>query len=129
MSECLASFQPFQGKKEGISKFEVHFVFRFRFSAFGLTAINRLEELLVIESVKFLINLIHFAQSLFALALSIEALKQSELTDRKKMAHVMKENVERADAFGTISRTVLVGGLSGDQDSITSPGRDVAHSL
>ena len=33
--ECLLRSQPFQGKKESFSKFEVHFVIYFRLSAFG----------------------------------------------------------------------------------------------
>ena len=36
LDECLLRSQPFQGKKESFSKFEVHFVFYFRLSALWL---------------------------------------------------------------------------------------------
>ena len=45
--DCLLRSQPFQGKKESFSKFEVHFVFYFRLSAFGPMAITCATRLLV----------------------------------------------------------------------------------
>ena len=40
LDECLLRSQPFQGKKESFSKFEVHFVFYFRLSALWLSHVQ-----------------------------------------------------------------------------------------
>ena len=47
LDESLLRSQPFQGKKESFSKFEVHFVFYFRLSAFGPMPITCATRLLV----------------------------------------------------------------------------------